>query len=89
MSLNEIVNEYRGNTYVTNYKDLLAEREGNRTEARRNWKKIENIKELKQGYESGRSRHLQDDGGIQRYRYAGRLEHGIHARTAENRAQCV
>ncbi len=50
MSLNEIVNESRGNTYATNYKDLLAEREGNRTEARRNWKKIENIKELKQGY---------------------------------------
>ena len=50
MTLNDIVNEYNGNTYVTNYRDLLAEREGNRTEARRNWKKIENIKEIKQGY---------------------------------------
>lgn len=50
MTLNDIVNEYRGNTYATNYRDLLAEREGNRTEARRNWKKIENIKDIKQGY---------------------------------------
>lgn len=50
MTLNDIVNEYRGNTYVTNYKDLLANREGDRTEARRNWQKIENIKELKEGY---------------------------------------
>lgn len=50
MTLNDIVNEYNGNTYATNYRDLLAEREGNRTEARRNWKKIENIKEIKQGY---------------------------------------
>lgn len=50
MTLNDIVNEYNGNTYATKYRDLLAEREGNRTEARRNWKKIENIKEIKQGY---------------------------------------
>ena len=50
MTLNDIVNEYNGSTYATNYRDLLAEREGNRTEARRNWKKIENIKEIKQGY---------------------------------------
>lgn len=50
MTLNDIVNEYRGNTYATNYRDLLAEREGNRAEARRNWKKIENIKDIKQGY---------------------------------------
>lgn len=50
MTLNDIVNEYRGNTYVTNYKDLLTNREGDRTEARRNWQKIENIKELKEGY---------------------------------------
>ena len=50
MTLNDIVNEYNGNTYATNYRDLLAEREGNRTEARRNWKKIETIKEIKQGY---------------------------------------
>lgn len=50
MTLNDIVNEYKGNTYTTQYKELLAEREGDRTEARRNWKKIENIKDLKQGY---------------------------------------
>lgn len=50
MTLNDIVNEYRGNTYQTNYKDLLVTREGDRTDARRNWKKIENIKELKEGY---------------------------------------
>lgn len=50
MTLNDIVNEYNGNTYATSYKDLLANREGNRTEARRNWQKIENIKELKEGY---------------------------------------
>ena len=41
---------YNGNTSPTNYRDLLAEREGNRTEARKNWKKIENIKDIKQGY---------------------------------------
>lgn len=50
MTLNDIVNEYNGNTYTTKYKDMLAEREGDRTEARRNWQKIENIKDLKQGY---------------------------------------
>ena len=50
MTLNDIVNEYNGNTYVTKYKDMLAEREGDRTDARRNWQKIENIKDLKQGY---------------------------------------
>ena len=43
-------NIYNGNTSPTNYRDLLAEREGNRTEARKNWKKIENIKDIKQGY---------------------------------------
>lgn len=50
MTLNDIVNEYKGNCWRTNYKDLLAEREGNRTEARKNWKTIDNIKDLKQGY---------------------------------------
>lgn len=50
MTLNDIVNEYNGNTYSTNYKDLLATREGDRTDARRNWQKIENIKDLKEGY---------------------------------------
>lgn len=50
MTLNEIINEYRGNTYKTDYKGLLSEREGERTDARRNWQRIENIKELKEGY---------------------------------------
>lgn len=50
MTLNDIINEYKGKTYTTNYKQLLETREGDRTEARRNWQKIENIKELKEGY---------------------------------------
>jgi CRISPR-associated protein Cpf1 len=49
-SLNEIVNEYQGKTYKTNYHTLLDSREGNRDEARKNWKTIETIKELKEGY---------------------------------------
>ena len=50
MTLNEIINEYKGNTYKTNYHNLLAKREGERTEARRSWDVIENIKEMKEGY---------------------------------------
>ena len=50
MTLNEIINEYKGQTYKTNYHDLLAKREGDRTKARRSWDTIENIKELKEGY---------------------------------------
>jgi CRISPR-associated protein Cpf1 len=49
-SLNEIVNTYNGNTYKTNYHSLLDQKEGSRDEARRNWKNIETIKELKEGY---------------------------------------
>ena len=49
-SLNEIVNEYEGKTYKTDYHKLLDNREGNRDEARKNWKTIETIKELKEGY---------------------------------------
>ena len=51
-SLNEIVNEYNGNTYRTNYHDLLDAKEKQRDEARRSWRTIENIKELKEGYMS-------------------------------------
>ena len=51
-SLNEIVNEYKGNTYRTNYHDLLDAKEAHRDEARRSWQTIENIKELKEGYMS-------------------------------------
>lgn len=50
MSLNDIINEYKGISHRTNYKELLSSREGERQEARRNWQKIENIKELKEGY---------------------------------------
>ena len=50
MTLNDIINEYKGQTYKTNYHDLLAKREGDRTDARRSWETIETIKELKEGY---------------------------------------
>lgn len=49
-SLNEIVNEFQGNQYKTNYHDLLAKREDERMKARQSWQTIENIKELKEGY---------------------------------------
>lgn len=49
-SLNTIVNEYNGNTYATNYHDLLKHREDERLKARQSWQSIENIKELKEGY---------------------------------------
>ncbi len=51
-SLNEIVNEYNGNTYRTNYRALLDAKERQRDEARPSWQTIENIKELKEGYMS-------------------------------------
>ncbi len=50
MTLNDIINDYKGVTYKTNYHDLLAKREGERTDARRSWETIETIKELKEGY---------------------------------------
>lgn len=49
-TMNDIVNEYNGNTYKTNYHDLLDAKEKNRDEARKSWQTIENIKELKEGY---------------------------------------
>ena len=49
-TLNDIVNEHNGNTYHTNYHDLLGEREEERIKARQSWQAIENIKELKEGY---------------------------------------
>lgn len=49
-SLNDIVNEYNGNTYRTNYHDLLDAREEDRLKQRQSWQTIENIKELKEGY---------------------------------------
>ena len=47
-SLNILKNDY--NVKGTDYKGLLTEREGENKEARRNWKKMANIKDLKRGY---------------------------------------
>ena len=49
-SLNNIVNEYKGNTYSTDYHALLDAKEKEREQARESWQTIENIKELKEGY---------------------------------------
>jgi CRISPR-associated protein Cpf1 len=49
-SLNEIVNNYNEQEYKTNYFNLLNNKEKHRDEARKNWKDIETIKELKEGY---------------------------------------
>lgn len=49
-SLNEIVNEYQGNTYKTDYHSLLGKRDDERQRERQSWNTIESIKELKQGY---------------------------------------
>lgn len=47
-SLNILKNDH--NVKGTDYKGLLTEREGERKDARQNWKKIANIKDLKRGY---------------------------------------
>ena len=47
-SLNILKDDH--NAKETDYKGLLTEREGENKEARRNWKKIANIKDLKRGY---------------------------------------
>jgi CRISPR-associated protein Cpf1 len=49
-TLNEIINEYNGNLYCTDYHALLDKKEGEREKARKSWQTIENIKELKEGY---------------------------------------
>lgn len=49
-SLNEIINEYKGNTYKVDYHNLLNQKGGDRLENRKNWGVVENIKELKEGY---------------------------------------
>lgn len=49
-SLNEIINEHNGNTYATNYHNLLDAKETDRQKARQSWQTIENIKDLKEGY---------------------------------------
>lgn len=49
-TLNEIINEYQGVTYKTDYHNLLDKREEERQKARQSWQSIESIKELKEGY---------------------------------------
>lgn len=49
-SLNDIINEYNGKKYHTDYHKKLNDREMERTQARESWQSIENIKELKEGY---------------------------------------
>ena len=49
-SFNEIISEYKDTSVRTNYHDLLSRREAERDKARQDWKSIENIKELKEGY---------------------------------------
>ena len=54
MSLNKIINQYNANgcenTYEFDYHKRLDQKETERQQARQNWKTIENIKELKEGY---------------------------------------
>lgn len=49
-SLNEITNHHQGNTYRTDYHELLDGRDKQRQKGRQNWQTIEDIKDLKQGY---------------------------------------
>ena len=49
-SLNEIVNNYKGIDYSTDYHALLSDRDKKRKEERSSWQTIEGIKELKAGY---------------------------------------
>lgn len=49
-SLNEIINTHNNNVYKIDYHKLLDDKEVDRLEARKEWKTIENIKELKEGY---------------------------------------
>lgn len=49
-SLNEIINYYNGNEHITNYNSLLDKKQDDRLIARKSWKTIENIKDLKEGY---------------------------------------
>jgi CRISPR-associated protein Cpf1 len=52
MTLNDIVTEYKGISYQTDYHGLLVSKEGKLKDARKNWDTIETIKELKEGYMS-------------------------------------
>lgn len=50
VSLNSIINNVNNVNIETNYHDLLNEKEKYRDNERKEWKTIENIKELKEGY---------------------------------------
>lgn len=50
LSLNEIANIHDGVAYHVDYHTILNGREADRLSARRNWKTIENIKDIKEGY---------------------------------------
>lgn len=50
LSLNEIINQYNGSEHKTDYNSLLDKKQEDRLAARKNWKTIENIKDLKGGY---------------------------------------
>lgn len=49
-SLNSVASNPNNPDYKQDYNELLANKEGDRMNARRNWSTIENIKELKAGY---------------------------------------
>lgn len=49
-TLNDIITEYNQQTHTTHYHDLLDRKEKDRDEARKSWKTIEGIKDLKEGY---------------------------------------
>ena len=49
-SFNVIKNSAKGTEREVDYRKKLDKVEGDRDEARKNWKKIENIKEMKEGY---------------------------------------
>ena len=50
ISLNEIINSYNGIEHRVDYQNLLAQKAKDRTKERQDWKTVENIKELKEGY---------------------------------------
>lgn len=50
LTLNDILVDYNGQQYKTDYKEKLDKAEKDRASARLNWQAIENIKELKEGY---------------------------------------
>ncbi len=49
-SLNEIINKHHNIEHKINYHNILDTREQKRDQARKSWKSIESIKELKEGY---------------------------------------